>query len=113
MKNHSMLPWEVVEANEHHGAYIVPAYGGDVCDLYAMSNPTAASVRNGGNSHPVHFDNSAENAKLIVKAVNAHDALVAALQDIVDGYGPNHGSQYCRNMARAALARCASQVEQP
>lgn len=79
MLGHSALPWEVVESNEHHGAYIVPAYGGDVCDLYAMSNPTAASVRNGGNSYPVHFDNSAGNAELIVRAVNAHSALVEAL----------------------------------
>jgi len=54
------------------------------------------------------------DADLIVRAVNAHDSLVAALKKIADGYGPNHGSQYCRNIARAALLlakRCTSQVE--
>lgn len=74
-------PWELVEANEHHGAYIVNAYGADVCDCYAMSNPMAASVRNGGNSFPVPFTNADANAAFIVKAVNNHDALVSALTD--------------------------------
>lgn len=73
----SPQPWELIEATEHHGAYIVNAYGGTICDLYAMSNPMVASVRNGGTSFPVHFDGMAANAALIVEAVNSHASLKA------------------------------------
>jgi hypothetical protein len=81
MTEHSPLPWELIEATEHHGAYIVNSWGRTVCDLYAMSNPMAASVRNGGNSYPVHFYDMAANAAFIVRAVNNHDALVKALHE--------------------------------
>lgn len=75
-----MLPWELVAATEHHGPYIVNQWGGDVADLYAMSNPMSMSVRNGGDSFPVPFNNADANAAFIVKAVNSHDELVAALK---------------------------------
>jgi hypothetical protein len=76
-------PWELIEATEHHGAYIVNSWGRTICDLYAMSNPMAASVRNGGTSFPVHFDDMAANAAFIVKAVNNHDQLTADLAEAV------------------------------
>ena len=94
--NASPTPWELIAATEHHGPYIVNEYGHDVCDFYAMSNPLAASMRNGGNSYPVHFTDAEANAKLVVEAVNSHatlkariEELTAALQFIADGYD-NH-----------------------
>lgn len=84
MDKHMPMPWELIEATEHHGAYVVNSWGRTVCDLYAMSNPMAASVRNGGTSFPVHFDDMAANAAFIVKAVNSHDFLVKALQAVID-----------------------------
>ena len=80
MTEHTPTPWELIEATEHHGAYVVNSWGRTVCDLYAMSNPMAESVRNGGTSFPVPFDDMAANAELIVKAVNNHDALVKVLE---------------------------------
>jgi hypothetical protein len=76
MSEHTPTPWELIEATEHHGAYVVNGWGRTVCDLYAMSNPMAASVRNGGTSFPVPFDDMAANAAFIVKAVNSHEALL-------------------------------------
>jgi hypothetical protein len=77
MSETSTLPWELVEANENHGAYIVDAWGADICDCYAMSNPLAASIRNGGTSFPVPFNNMSANAALIVQSVNDRPALIA------------------------------------
>lgn len=104
-------PWELIEATEHHGAYIVNSWGRTVCDLYAMSNPLAASVRNGGTSFPVPFDDMAANAAFIVEAVNSHAALVKALDDLVkecvnpgDG-GPFEAGEWpALDRARAALS---------
>jgi len=75
MAEHTPTPWHLVEATEHHGAYIVSEWERTICDLYAMSNPMAASVRNGGTSFPVPFDNMEHNAALIVEAVNNHARL--------------------------------------
>lgn len=77
---HTPLPWDYVEATEHHGDYITTAFGTTVCDFYAMSDPTAWSTANGGDSKPVPFTQAAENAKAVVKAVNAHDALVDVIR---------------------------------
>ena len=53
--------WDLVEANEHHGPYLVgPA--GDVADFYTMTNPQSLSARNGGDSKPVLFIDAVENA---------------------------------------------------
>jgi hypothetical protein len=78
----SPLPWEVVAATDHHGAYIVAASGLDVCDLYAMSNPLHAAICNGGDSRPVPFMDMDANARLIVEAVNSHEALKARIQEL-------------------------------
>lgn len=63
-------PWEYVPSNEHHGPYVCGPWGGDVCDCYTMSNPSALSVRNGGDSKPIHFfgEMADANARLIALA---------------------------------------------
>ncbi len=38
-------------------------------------------------------------------AANEIERLRAALQQIMDDYGPNHGSKHCMKVAREALAR--------
>jgi len=67
---HTPGPWEYVASNEHHGPYVVGPYGRDVCDCYTMSNPMAASVRNGGTSYPIHHhgEDADANARLIAAA---------------------------------------------
>lgn len=85
---HSPRPFEVVDGNEHHGPYIVDAAGCTVADLYAMSDPSSLSVRNGGTSKPIPFSCAQENAKMLVRAINYHQELITALgtlYDIVSG----------------------------
>lgn len=79
---HTLTPWEYVASTEHHGPYVTASYGGDICDCYCMSNPSALSVRNGGNSYPIHHqgEQADANAQFIVRAVNSHAALVEALK---------------------------------
>lgn len=83
-KERTAGPWHYVPSTEHHGAYITSDYGSDIADCYTMSNPSALSVRNGGDSRPVpHCGEQMDaNASFIVTAVNAHDELVAALRRI-------------------------------
>lgn len=66
---HTPGPWDYVPSTEHHGPY-VSAICGDIADCYTMSNPTAASVRNGGDSYPIPFqgDEADANARLIAAA---------------------------------------------
>jgi hypothetical protein len=70
------LPWEYIPSTEHHGPYVT-CLTGDICDCYTMSNPAAASVRNGGESYPIHHQGKQAdaNAQRIVLAVNNFDAL--------------------------------------
>lgn len=110
MAEHTPTPWELIEATEHHGAYIVNSWGRTVCDLYAMSNPMAASVRNGGNSFPVHFDDMAANAAFIVKAVNMHQELLDIVGRLANGERSEPGHSALRDAAIEALAKVASHV---
>jgi hypothetical protein len=73
-------PWEYIPSTEHHGPYVT-CLTGDICDCYTMSNPAAASVRNGGDSYPIHHQGKQAdaNAQRIVLAVNNFDALVEEL----------------------------------
>src|SRR5689334_4668023 len=82
-------PWEYVPSTEHHGPYVTTIFGSTVCDCYCMSNPNAASVRNGGTSYPINHmaDHADANAKRIVLAVNSFDSLVEALRYIVETQG--------------------------
>lgn len=108
LTEHTPLPWEVVPANEHHGPYVTTAFGTTVCDLYAMSDPAV------GERRPITFTDGADNADLIIKAVNAYDDLVAVLQDIVvaNGLRPGHIAYLSRAditaMALAALAKAGA-----
>jgi hypothetical protein len=74
------VPYELVEATEHHGPYICTSYGTTVCDFYAMSDPTTLSVRNGGTSRPIPFTDAAEHAAFMVRAANAHGEMLEALK---------------------------------
>ena len=104
-EQHSPLPWEHVAATDNHGAYIVNCYGGDVCDLYTMSNPGAFAVCNGGDSRPVPFTDMDANARLIVKAVNHHDELVRALEAMTINMKSDGGDyRDCYQRAIAVLA---------
>lgn len=79
-----VLPFELVEATEHHGLYICTAFGTTVCDFYAMTDPSSMSVRNGGTSRPVSFTDAAENASFMVRAANAYGEMMAALKAAID-----------------------------
>lgn len=92
-------PWEYVPGTEHHGPYVAGPWGGDICDCYAMSNPMAASVRNGGTSFPInHQGESAEaNAQLIAEAGTvAHET----------GLTPRQLAERCKEL-EAALSDLA------
>ena len=110
-----MLPFDLVEATEHHGPYITTAFGTTVCDFYTMSKPMEWSTASGGTSKPIPFADASENAAFIVKAVNSRAALVDALQQIInmnvqyaiDRYGDAAQAETmaCVSVARAALSQ--------
>lgn len=77
---HTPLPWEAVEATEHHGPYITTAFGTTVCDLYAMTDPN--NIFNGRKSVPASFTDADKNVHLIVRAVNSYDDMLAALKEL-------------------------------
>jgi hypothetical protein len=79
-----MLPFELVEATEHHGPYITTAFGTTVCDFYAMSKPGWPSTASGGPSKPVLFTDAADHAAFMVRAANAHHDMLAALKRLTD-----------------------------
>lgn len=98
---HTPGPWEYVASNEHHGPYVA-SYAGDVADCYVMSNPLAASIRNGGTSYPVHHqgDSADANARLIAAAPDMLEALKACADNLA-----SLGWQPAEQVARAAIAK--------
>jgi hypothetical protein len=101
----SPLPWDLIEATEHHGPYIVNAYGGTVCDFYAMSNPLNLSIRNGGDSAPISFTCADGNAALAVRAVNMHGELIEALESLLSDSHSYESEGQARDKASAALSK--------
>lgn len=105
------LPYELVEATDHHGPYVCTSYGSTVCDFYAMSDPSSLSVRNGGASRPVAFTDAAEHAAFMVKAANAHGELLDAIKGLVGDLearavkGVVNCSESVYFRARAAIAK--------
>lgn len=105
LTKHTPGPWEYIPSNEHHGPY-VSSYAGDVADCYTMSNPLAASIRNGGDSYPVPFQGAEAdaNARLIAAAPDMLEALRDALELLERHYPkPARSGQIAR--ARAAIAK--------
>ena len=102
--SHTPGPWGYVPSNEHHGPYVVNQWGsGDICDCYTMSNLNDYSVRNGGDSKPIHFqrDEADANARLIAAAPDMLEALELVIQ-WADGIG-SPANMF--NVARSAIAK--------
>jgi hypothetical protein len=99
-------PWEYIPGTEHHGPYVM-SFVGDVCDCYTMSNPNAASVRNGGESYPIPFqgEDAEANARLIAAAPEMLDALKQALL-YIERDEVAHGRPFAAgNVVRAAISK--------
>jgi hypothetical protein len=75
MSGHSKLPWSVEHANGAH-----PAFVSIYADLGELGAKHVAAVGN-GEPWAENLDEWLANASLIVRSVNAHDALVEALED--------------------------------
>lgn len=111
---HTPGPWEYVPSTEHHGPYVESSVGGTICDCYVMSNPSAPSVRNGGDSKPISFfhEMADPNARLIA---SAPDLLSIAKRWLALDAGSWHPVRYARERAelladtQAAIAKAEPQ----
>lgn len=97
MTKHTPTPWRLTTVNYlptivayHPTAAALPNATGDV--VMAMPGP--------------HFDKAERdaNAALIVRAVNSHDELVAALRAMVDAYKDSCPDDEQPSMVRQAIA---------
>lgn len=100
-ENHTPGPWDVVEADEHHGFYVTSEFGSTVCDLYTMTRLDMPSTANGGPSKPVPFlsEMAEGNARLIAAAPD----LLEALEGLLDTF--NLGSGGVVKIAQDAIAK--------
>lgn len=96
-------PWDYVASTEHHGPYVTSEYGSTIADCYAMSSPSSLSVRNGGDSRPIHHmaEMSDANARLIAAAPE----LLAALKECAESAGFPYMTFEARDRVSAAIAR--------
>lgn len=102
MSKYTAGPWQYIPSTEHHGPYVSNKEGyGDICDCYVMSNPTALSVRNGGDSKPIHMqpDCADANARLIAAA----PALLEALQLFMHDWRGDQSPPRKVRIAQAAI----------
>jgi hypothetical protein len=105
---HTPGPWEYVPGNAHHGPYVTSEYGSDICDCYAMSDPTSLSVRNGGKSRPINFmaEMAEPNARLIAAAPELLEAVRALLPE---GWGDDDTMDHMPGVRLARLAIAKAQ----
>ena len=98
--NHTPTPWQISSANAFHRAMIF---------AYPAHKQTAVAALTEG-------DNADANAAHIVRCVNSHDELVAALEWLVNCADPNNDGELDRTkdvehaieQACAALAKVAA-----
>lgn len=108
---HTPGPWDYVPSNEHHGPYVTTEYGITVCDCYCMSNPSSLSVRNGGNSKPIHHmhEMADANARLIAAAPELLEALIQACGQLnVERVAASSRGEISRS---TRIGECLKQVE--
>jgi hypothetical protein len=108
MTEHTPTPWCVQTVEEHFPKEVAEQWSNEYRDskAYEMSGTiwcgsriVAVATDMGGKAP--------DNAAFVVRAVNSHDALVAALEEIAEGYGDTDHANHCtkiRRIARAALA---------
>lgn len=115
-------PWEYVPSTEHHGPYITTGADmtyGDIADFYVMSKPESWSVRNGGDSKPIHHqhERADANARLAASAPELLEALrelnrlslvIMSAVNFADQSNLTFVSQAIK-AARAAIAKATGQ----
>jgi hypothetical protein len=107
MAKHTPGPWAYIASNANHGPYVTNDWGaGDICDCYAMSNPSALAVCNGGDSKPIHFqhDEADANARLIAASPDLLEALKGLFR-AGQKQGWDHHYEHEMSAARAAIAK--------
>jgi hypothetical protein len=105
--------WQVVPSDEHHGPYVCGEHGGDIADCYVMSKPGALSVRNGGDSAPIHFfaEMADPNAALIALAPTMAAALLKLRENETECVERLDAMQFAINQLNFKLRRIAETAE--